>query len=676
MPDALASDPGPEGKGVSAPELRLGVLGNPVATVAGRVLPLGTRKAKALVAYLCLSDNVAETRERLVGLLWSESDEERARASLRQAVHEVRSACHAVGFAGFQSDKQTLGLAHGSFDTDVNQILSALEKGEVHSKLLQTSRISEAFFEGFEDLDPALGIWVRAKRQVLQDRLTGALERLLLRDPAANDAAMALLNLDPTHEPACRSIILARTAQGDVGGAMRAYKALWDALEADFDVEPSEETQALVVGIRQRVAQSGAEAGQAVAPTPQIMPPSPLLISVFGFDAGGVPSDRHYLVHGFRHELVACLTRFREWSVRSLPQNHSPEPLSWSSPPEYQIEGTTYQAGAAIKLVITFRDAATSICVWSEVFVLDLASWPEAQQTIIQRIATALNVNLSAERLRRFAAGNPVHDLHDRWLRGQMLAHRLASSDWEIAARIFEDLVRDAPDYVPALTSLVQLHNTEHIAHPGRFRNPFRNADVLMKARRAAQLDPLDSRAQLNLAWTFQLHGRVHASTLHAGLAADLNANDPWTVMSSGQIFAYCGDLARAEALAKSSLEATPMVSPQQMTYLSAIKFLSGDYSACVEAADQGLEASPGFRVWACSAFSHLGEYSNARAQIEQAYEEIARDWHGKSSPEPAMMSRWMLHMFPIALEADWERLRSGLATAGAPVANLEFGEW
>jgi hypothetical protein len=36
-------------------------------------------------------------------------------------------------------------------------------------------------------------------------------------------------------------------------------------------------------------------------------------------------------------------------------------------------------------------------------------------------------------------------------------------------------------------------------------------------------------------------------------------------------------------------------------------------------------------------------------------------------------MLRWMLHMFPIAVEPDWERLRAGFKAAGAPVDSVAF---
>ncbi|MBN9070188.1 MAG: hypothetical protein J0H34_01030 [Rhizobiales bacterium] len=49
------------------------------------------RKAAAILAYLILTGQSRETRGRLAALLWSESDEERARASLRSAILIVPS---------------------------------------------------------------------------------------------------------------------------------------------------------------------------------------------------------------------------------------------------------------------------------------------------------------------------------------------------------------------------------------------------------------------------------------------------------------------------------------------------------------------------------------------------------------------------------------------------------
>src|SRR5690349_3358392 len=53
------------------------------------VIPAG-RKVRALLACLALSSGRAWPREKLMALLWSDRSDEQARASLRQALAEMR----------------------------------------------------------------------------------------------------------------------------------------------------------------------------------------------------------------------------------------------------------------------------------------------------------------------------------------------------------------------------------------------------------------------------------------------------------------------------------------------------------------------------------------------------------------------------------------------------------
>ncbi|MGY4628067.1 BTAD domain-containing putative transcriptional regulator [Bradyrhizobium sp. USDA 4486] len=667
-------------------QLALRLLGDFAAKVDEREISLATRKAKALTAYLALSDNTQDTRERLVGLLWSESDEEHARASLRQVVHDLRLAFDNAGFEGFRADKQNLSLSRDRRRCDVDEVLAAAAQGTVHPRLLDTPRITETLLSGLDNLDPAFQVWLLTKRQLFHDRLTLALERLLPREGdsrEATDAALALLNLDPTHEIACQHLIRTRAARGDVGGALKIYKSLWDLLEADYDIEPSKETQELIVRIKQMpgpgeqqqapvIARSLHGVSQTLAPAPKR-----LLISVCAFQASGVPEGMRHLVDGFRHEFVACLARFREWSVRTLPPLWESEPRTWSSPPEYIVEGSTYELNGTVRLVVTLRDAANSVCIWSERHSITLTEWFETQERIVRQIAMALNIHVSAERLRRLAAGGEITlEIHDRWLRGQALLLQMASKDWPAAAALIESLLADAPDFSPALSGLVQYRNIAHIALPGQFRDRSKHPETLRIAQRAIQLDPLDSRAQLALAWTYQLLGRIDESTLHAALAVDLNENDPWTLMASGQICAYCGEYDRAAKLSAASLRITPVPTAPQIAYSGAIKFLCSDYAGCCDASREDLGMSPAFIIWECAAKAHLGRLDEARADLEKAMERVAADWHGQQKPTRENITRWLLHVFPIAIRADWERLASGLAAAGAPVEGIEFGPW
>src|SRR5260370_33665386 len=85
----------------SAPRLSVSLVGRFGLRFNGRPVELRTRKAAAVLGYLALSETKQESRERLVGLLWSRSDEEKARASLRQVVRELRSVLEDAGYGGF-----------------------------------------------------------------------------------------------------------------------------------------------------------------------------------------------------------------------------------------------------------------------------------------------------------------------------------------------------------------------------------------------------------------------------------------------------------------------------------------------------------------------------------------------------------------------------------------------
>ena len=82
----------------NAPRLSVSLVGRFAIRLNGRPIELRTHKAAAVLGYLALSESKHESRERLVGLLWSRSDEEKARASLRQVVRELRSVLEEAGY--------------------------------------------------------------------------------------------------------------------------------------------------------------------------------------------------------------------------------------------------------------------------------------------------------------------------------------------------------------------------------------------------------------------------------------------------------------------------------------------------------------------------------------------------------------------------------------------------
>src|SRR5438552_4055028 len=100
----------------SAPCLSVSLVGRFGLRFNGRPIELRTRKAAAVLGYLALSETKQESRERLVGLLWSRSDEEKARASLRQVVRELRSVLDEAGYGGFVAERLLVGIDIGQVE--------------------------------------------------------------------------------------------------------------------------------------------------------------------------------------------------------------------------------------------------------------------------------------------------------------------------------------------------------------------------------------------------------------------------------------------------------------------------------------------------------------------------------------------------------------------------------
>src|SRR6201999_1085306 len=107
---------------------------------------------------------------------------------LRQAVHEIKVACRACGFDGFFVGKQTLALDRRRLDFYIEQIARSIERRGIDARLLEVPRLADTLLDGFDNLDPAFQIWVRTKRQLLNERFTLGLEALLSATVAEGDS--------------------------------------------------------------------------------------------------------------------------------------------------------------------------------------------------------------------------------------------------------------------------------------------------------------------------------------------------------------------------------------------------------------------------------------------------------------------------------------------------------
>jgi DNA-binding SARP family transcriptional activator/TolB-like protein len=705
-----------ESEGKSAPRLLVSLIGGAVFTFDGREIALRNRKARAMLAYLALSDRGEEQRERIAGLFWSESPEAQARGTLRQAVHEAREAMMVVGCDALVGTRTTVSLRPGSFAVDVETVLHSLASSEVPETILQRRQTAEALLAGFEDLDPAFHGWLTARRQTFHDRMMRELEQgyhnAALPRRQRRRLAEASLLLDPTHEEASRVVMRCAAEDGEIGAALHAYDELYRLLGDEYDMEPSAPTQALVAEIKQgkfdivAAPQGGLREAPAPelpdevtqilivprtvqAPGPAPAPPTakPVLV-IAPFDIHGVEPGRVYLVEGFRLELIACLVRFREWYVTDSEDRATTSLVGAPISTRYRVNTTTYQAGSAISAVMVVQDQSTGVVVWSERFEVRLDNWIATQQRLVRRLASTLSIELSTERLGRLA-GTPDASLeaYDVWLRAQLLILRFTPENWNDAAQMLANAIERAPNFSPLYSSLVQMNNTFHIAHPGVFRARHKEERTLGLAQQAVRLDPRDSRAELSLGWALAMNKRYGQAETHMEIACELNPYDAWTLIAAGMFHAFIGNRDRAQALSAQAMELTLSPSLAQWTYLATTRYLCGDDEGLLAASAHAHALTPqpypwrtqalsNLFAWRAAALCNLGRRKEAREEAKRFLELTRANWFGDSPVTDAMIGRWLLHIYPMGDAAVWRRLHAGLAAAGIPDGGMAHHGW
>ncbi|HET8623135.1 MAG TPA: AAA family ATPase [Gemmatimonadales bacterium] len=222
------------------------VFGQPALRPAdsdGAAAPALGAKCLALLTFLILEPG-PHSREQLAALLWGEHDDEAARASLRQALVQLRAA---VGDA--------LGVTRSSVGVerpiacDALKFLAAAERDPEAAVGYDATR----FLEGLTIRhSPTFDDWAAETRRKLVARWTGAhgalaraaMERWDWRQAIAH--AEAWLQAEPASEDGARLLVEAVYLSGDRAAALARFAAYRKRLLADEGIEPGRSILQLV----------------------------------------------------------------------------------------------------------------------------------------------------------------------------------------------------------------------------------------------------------------------------------------------------------------------------------------------------------------------------------------------------------------------------------------------
>lgn len=663
MPAGLVS----AGTGPAPPRLRLKLIGpmDAWSVTSERVLPR-VRKTRALLAVLAMAAPRPVQRQRLAGLLWSTRDREQARASLRQALHELTLALAPCGEPILHANRDQVWADADALWVDAHEVARA---GPGSSAALDL--YDAPLLEDLDGLDPAMDAWLAEERRQLRDRARSLGERLLegAHTPEAQvEAARRLLAIDEAHEAAWRSLMRAHAARGERRQALEAYEACRAALARQLRAQPSAETAALADTIR------GSEERGAPAAVPLPAAPPPRRSAARGARLGTAPLQtlgsvaEEHLSLGLAEEITTALSRFRWIAVvssaslaRFIGPNTDPLLLRSALDLDFLLTGSVQATGERVRVTLRLLDLhAAGEVVWAQRFDREAANLLTLQDEIAAAVVAQIDPEILLIEAKRAAARPPVDpSAYELVLRAIPAIYRLEHEGFLEAGHLLTQAIGREPDNAAAHAWFAYWH-VFLVGQGWAEDQETALARAGTHAEKAILLDPSDARA-------FAIAGHVR-SFLHHRLdeairlherALSLNPNLPMAWVFSGVAHAYRGDHAEALQRIIRYRRLSPM-DPHAFLFDTALMIphlLLGEHEQVLALGMQVTEMNPGLSAaWKpyLAALGHLGRKA-------EGAEALAR----LLAIEPGFTIRRFLATAPFAREADRQHYAEGLRLAG-----------
>ena len=213
--------------------------------------------AQRLLAFLALHDRPLH-RLYVAGRLWTDSDQERANASLRTTLWRLRRP----GCVLVDATSSEMALA-ADVVVDVREAIARAHR--VLDNRCEPPDLAGLIGAG-ELLPDLYDDWVILERERFRQLRLHSLERLCEDLTAAGsyavaaEAGFAAIAGEPLRESAHRALICTYIAEGNFGEAFRQYRVYCDLAREHLGVPPSPRLRAMMTSLHETGREDGADA--------------------------------------------------------------------------------------------------------------------------------------------------------------------------------------------------------------------------------------------------------------------------------------------------------------------------------------------------------------------------------------------------------------------------------
>jgi serine/threonine-protein kinase len=252
-----------------APSITLRLLGTPGMSREGDLpKPPLTGQALALLAVLACAGERGVAREKLLAILWPESDTSAASHRLSQLVHWIRRTAESPSLI---DGTRELRLRAGSLACDLWEFEDARRSG----RLEQAAALYAPFMDGFYlNGGAAFERWAESRRSELAREYQETLEALAVQAEARSDSLAAaewwerLAHHDPLSSRVTMHLMNALAAAGERARALAHAQTYQRQVREELEAEPSPAVVALAHLLTREPRAVGARPAPAIGVLP------------------------------------------------------------------------------------------------------------------------------------------------------------------------------------------------------------------------------------------------------------------------------------------------------------------------------------------------------------------------------------------------------------------------
>jgi TolB-like protein/DNA-binding SARP family transcriptional activator len=442
------------------------------------------RKGLALLALIAAAGSRGIARDSVVALLWPDSDDERARTSLRQLLHSLRTQ---LGESDLLLPSPELRLNPAVIESDVAQFRSALlSRDPATAVSLYRGPFLDGFFlKGSDEFER----WVSDERAAIAREAGQALEAVATEAGHQGDWRAAverwreLARLEPHSARAAMGLMRALDASGERTAALQHARVYELMMREEFGDAPDAGVIALAEELRRapaprqlqdiepRAVQHDDEPATVQPATPTLrsgdawlLAGAALLLVLLAFGAirfwaapndkpvlssivvlplanVGANPDDEFISDGLTENLITSLARVSDLRViartsafafkaRSIDLRKLADSLGVDA----VLEGSVQRVGQNLKVNVQLVNAADATVVWASTYDRQLNDILVVQDDITTSIVDALSARMRAD-AGKTSRPRVVADVgaYELYLRGRHLF--TTSTDRETAAR-------------------------------------------------------------------------------------------------------------------------------------------------------------------------------------------------------------------------------------------------